>query len=205
MANNYYISSIRKLRENIPKTAVTPIDIIKKIYPRSKVTLEIPIPTTKAITDIIKKAKSTNSVGHDNISMKMLKKTTKTMAPLITHLIKQIILEQKFPEIFKLDRITPKLKNGKPIYDIGSYRPLNNLCTIEKVIEEYFITHLEPFLTKNNIIHKNHHGGRKGHSTTTAPNQIITQSLIAKENNKITGCLVTDISKAFDTIDHLTL
>ena len=43
------------------------------------------------------------------------------MAPLITHLTKQIILKQKFPEIFKLDRITPKLKQGKPIYEIGSY------------------------------------------------------------------------------------
>jgi len=124
MANSYYISSIRKLRENIPKTAVTPIYIIKRIYPRSKVTLEIPIPTTQAITEIIKKAKSKNSVGHNNISMKMIKKTTKIMAPLITHLIKQIIIEQKFPDIFKIDRITPKLKNGKPIYDIGSYRPL---------------------------------------------------------------------------------
>merc|ERR1712240_317861 len=121
LANNYYISLIRKLRENIPKISVTPIDIIKKIYPRSKVTLEIPIPTNKAITDIIKKAKSKNSVGHDNISMKMLKKTTKTMAPLITHLVKQIILEHKFLDVFKIDRITPKLKNGKPIYDIGSY------------------------------------------------------------------------------------
>ena len=80
--------------------------------------------------------------------MKMLKKTTTIMAPLITHLTKQIILKQKFPEIFKLDRITPKLKQGKPIYEIGSYQPLNNLCTIEKVIEEYFITHLEPLLKK---------------------------------------------------------
>ena len=106
MANSYYISSIRKLRENIPKTAVTPIDIIKRIYPRSKVTLEIPIPTIQNITEIIKKAKSKNSVGHDNISMKMIKKTTKIMAPLITHLIKQIIIEQKFPDIFKIDRIT---------------------------------------------------------------------------------------------------
>ena len=138
MTNNYYISSIRKLTENIPNTAVTPIDIIKRIYPRSKVTLEIPIPTTQAITEIIKKAKSKNSVGHDNISMKMLKKTTKIIAPLITHLIKQIILEQKFPDVFKIDRITPKLKNGKPIYDIGSYRPLNNLCTIEKSNREIF-------------------------------------------------------------------
>ena len=74
--------------------------------------------------------------------MKMLKKTIKIMAPLMTHLTKQIILKQKFPDIFKLDRITPKLKQGKPIYEIGSYRPLNNLCTIEKIIEEYLIIHL---------------------------------------------------------------
>ena len=175
------------------------------IYPRIEETLEIPIPTTNDITNIIKKSKSKNSVGHNNISMKMLKKTTKIMAPLITHLTKQIILEHKFPEIFKLDRITPKLKQGKPIYEIGSYRPLNNLCTIEKVIEEYFITHLEPFLTKNNIINKNYHGGRKGHSTITALNQIITKSLIGKEKNKIVGYLITDMSKAYDTIDHFTL
>merc|ERR1712240_733827 len=140
IANDYYISSIKQLRDNIPQTNVTPIDILKKIYQRSQETLEIPIPTVQKITEIMRKAKSKNSVGHDNISMKMIKKTTKIMAPLITHLIKQIILEQKFPEVFKLDRITPKKKWEKPIYEIGSYRPLNNLCTIEKIIEEYFIT-----------------------------------------------------------------
>merc|ERR1711889_34457 len=115
-ANDYYINSIKKLRDTIPQTNVTPIDILKKIYKRSQTTLEIPIPTIQQITQIIKKAKSKNSVGQDNISMKMIKRTTKVMAPLITHLIKQIILEKKFPEIFKVDRITPKLKSGKPIY-----------------------------------------------------------------------------------------
>ena len=50
LANNYYINSIKALRENIPKIAVTPTDILKRIYPRSEVTLEIPIPTTKDIT-----------------------------------------------------------------------------------------------------------------------------------------------------------
>merc|ERR1712240_850711 len=66
IANDYYISSIKKLRDNIPQTNVTPIDILKKIYKRSQATLEIPIPTVQKITEIIKKAKSKNSVGHDN-------------------------------------------------------------------------------------------------------------------------------------------
>ena len=94
------------------------MEILKKIYPRVEATLDIPIPTVKDISNIIKKSKSKNSVGEDNIPMKMLKKTTTIMAPLITHLTKQIILKQKFPEIFKLDRITPKLKQGKLIYEI---------------------------------------------------------------------------------------
>ena len=103
----------------------------------------------------------------------MLRKTVDIMAPLITHLTTHIILKETFPKIFKIDCITPKHKSGKPIYNIGSYRPLNNLCTTEKVVEEYIIIHLEKFLIENNIINKNHHGGRKGHSTITALNQIL--------------------------------
>ena len=71
--------------------------------------------------------------------MKMLKKSIDIMAPIITHLTTHIILQKKFLQIFKIDPITPKHKKGKPIYDIGSYRPLNNLCTNEKVVEEYLV------------------------------------------------------------------
>ena len=74
IANNHFINSIRKLRDNIPKITTTPVEILKKIYPRVETTLEIPIPTVKDITETIKKSKSKNSVGCDNISMNMLKK-----------------------------------------------------------------------------------------------------------------------------------
>ena len=86
--------------------------------------------------------------------MNMLRKTVDIMAPLITHLITHIILSETFPAKFKIAKITPKHKAGKPIYDIRSYRPLNNLCTIEKVVEEYIIIHLEKFLFENQIINK---------------------------------------------------
>ena len=115
------------------------------------------------------------------------------------------MIKETFPKLFKIDRITPKQKSGKPIYNIGSYRPLNNLCTIEKVIEEYFIIHLKKFLINKKIINKNHHGGRNGHSTITALNQILNIASTNYENNEITGILITDMSKAYDTIDHFTL
>ena len=132
IANNHYIDYIKTLRDNIPYIPVSPIDILKNIYPRVNNTFTIPLSQVSDIGKIILKSKSKNSVGHDYISMKMLKKTVDTMAPLITHLTTQIIINKKFPQIFKIDRITPKRKKGKPIYSIGSFRPLNDLCTIEK-------------------------------------------------------------------------
>merc|ERR1712240_244139 len=47
---------------------------------------------------IHKDAITTNIQEICNIAMKMLKRTTTIMAPLITHLIKQIIIERKFPK-----------------------------------------------------------------------------------------------------------
>ena len=38
-----------------------------------------------------------------------------------------------------------------------------------------------------------------------AENEIITNATINHENNKIVGIIITDMSKAFITIDHFTL
>ena len=79
--------------------------------------------------EIIKKG--TNSFGPDNISMKTIKKLGPCIAPHITHLINSIIIKQIYPEILQISRITPNLKPDKDPYNISSYRPLNNLSTID--------------------------------------------------------------------------
>ena len=185
-----------QIREQIPVIPVKPIEVLKKIYPRNKNEFTIPIPTLEDIKNIIKKAPNSHSTGHDNISMNMIKKTTDVMAPLITHLTTQIIRKKTFPNTFKIDKIAQKHKTGKPIYEMGSYRPINNLCTIEKIIEEYFSGHLDTFLTENNIINNNHHGGRKSHSTITALNQIINTTHINYEKDHTNCILITDMSEA---------
>lgn len=74
----------------------------------------IPLPTVDDIKTIIIKSKGKNAVGHDQISMKMFKKTVNIMALIITHLITHIILSETFPNTFKIDHITPKHKKGNP-------------------------------------------------------------------------------------------
>ena len=80
IGNNYYIDTIRDFCNKIPSVPVTPIEILKSIYPRAQSNFTIPIPTISDKAQIIKKSKCKHSVGHDNISINMLKKTTNIMA-----------------------------------------------------------------------------------------------------------------------------
>ena len=90
-------------------------------------------------------------------------------------MINAIINTSIFPDIFKLSRILPFSKPGKPLNDIDSFRPLNNLpCIEKKIVEEYIKICMLDFIEKHNILNNNHHGGRKAHFPLTALAQIIT-------------------------------
>ena len=61
------------------------------------------------------------------------------------------------------------------------------------------------YLKANNIIDESHHGGQNLHSTQTAKAMI---DIICEDNiqdNKITAIISTDLSAAYDTINHKIL
>ena len=57
----------------------------------------------------------------------------------------------------------------------------------------------------NNILEKYYSGFRKHHSTETALTCIADQILINMSKGMVTPTIVVDLSKAFDTIDHIML
>ena len=145
--------------------------------------------------------KSSNCHGHDYVTNKILKLINKEISPHLVHLINNIIRTQIFPEIYKISRMTPLSKPDKDDKLPASYRPINNLPAIEKIIEMHILQHLLPFLEQNDIILNNHHGGRHLHSTTTALTDITYKLNNNYENNKISATLTTDLTAAFDTVD----
>ena len=96
------------------------------------------------------------------------KKAKYKVAPHITHLISSILITSKYPDIYKISRILPLSKPDKDKQLIEGYRPISNLCAIEKVIETYLIHDLNKFFTDNDILDINLNGGRKDHSPQTA-------------------------------------
>ena len=63
---------------------------------------------------------------------------------------------------------------------------------------------LVQYLDENSIIHPNHYGSRKGHSTSTATAliQMYDSWVNAVEEGEMAGVMMIDLSAAFDMVDH---
>ena len=106
--------------------------------------------------------KTSNSTGHNLASIKIYKMLAHRLGPHIQHLINTIIKTGTYPDILKLSKITPQKKPDKPTNKIDSYRQINKLYTLDKIVEQYIKTHLDKYLDDNDIIDINHYGSRKG-------------------------------------------
>ena len=64
---------------------------------------------------------------------------------------------------------------------------------------------LYEYLTKNNLLSKFQSGFRRFHSTTTALLDATTEWFVNMDLGKLNSVVFLDLSKAFDTVDHLIL
>ena len=110
----------------------------------------------------------TNARGFDQINSKITKMIPHMTSLWMTHLFNSIVRTKKYPKLLKVTRILPILKSKKLKTEKSSYRPIANLCVYDKIIQELLKRQLSSYFEGNNLILKNHHGGRKGHSTVTA-------------------------------------
>ena len=67
--------------------------------PRTKSNLHFKYIDNKGFKKILKRAKGTNSLGNDIISMKTLKKIGDKITPYMVHLINSIIDTEVYPDI----------------------------------------------------------------------------------------------------------
>ena len=112
---------------------------------------------------IYTKINKSNSTSIDKISMKTLCKLRSSTQPIFLNLINQVIKQSKFPESLKTAQIIPIIKNGKnDKLDPTSYRPVNLLSPISKIIEKTWSIQILEHIRSNKIIDNNHQGSIKG-------------------------------------------
>ena len=205
MFNEYFIDKIEKIQEKFDDKDDQQMNILQRLIKKPESTLEVNQITVNEMYEPIVRMKSSTSCGFDQLSSKTIKMIPEMTSLWLTHLMNSMLRTGKFPRILKISKITPIKKPRKQSNEKESFRPICNLQIFEKCIEEVIKTKLMKYLEENDIIAKEQHGGRKHHSTTSAKAVMEEAAKKNLDKNKLGVIISTDLTAAFDSVNHRIL
>ena len=144
---------------------------------------------------------TSKSLGHDNISGRMLKETALSITPVITELFNQSIILGKLPNEWKVARVCPVPKSGKSS-DPNNYRPISLLSILSKLLEKHIRNILVKHFEDKHPLSAQQWGFTSGKSTTGALLSATEHWHRELERRNDICTIFFDFSKAFDTVPH---
>ena len=119
----------------------------------------------------------------------------------ITQICNLSIKFSHFPKDCKIAKLKPLYKKGTKT-DPNNFRPISFLPIISKIIEKVIREQTMNYLTENNVLYRYQSGFRKNHSTDTSLAYLADKILTGFDSGLLTGMILIDLQKAFDTINH---
>ena len=147
----------------------------------------------------INKINTKKPTTFNNIPAKILVENSDIISPILNRINNDGKLKSQFPNQLKLADITPIHKKEETVLK-GNYRAVSILPSVSKIFErdmeeqisQYIETFLSPFLC----------GFRKGFSTQQCLMVMLEFWKRGIDKGKEGGALLTDLSKAFDCLNH---
>ena len=155
----------------------------------------------KTILTIFKNTKVSKAAALDNLSGCFLKDDAKVLDKPVTDLCNLSITSGKFPDSCKYVKLKPIYKKGS-LTEASNYRPISLLPLISKVIEKVIHDQTSTFLNSRNLLYNYQSGFRKNHSTDYCLSFLNDKILKGFDQGLMTGIILIDLQKAFDTIIH---
>ena len=153
------------------------------------------------INDVKDKINTLNekSCSPNDIPAKILKASCDVVSPYITEIYKSSNQHKGFPNLLKEADVTPIHKKGDRSQK-ENYRPVSILPTISKIFEKDMYEQIYSYIQK--YFSPSLCGFRKGYNTQHCLAILIENWKKAIDNNKKAGAILTDLSKAFDSLNH---
>ena len=157
--------------------------------------------TEKQVLKIMQDIKSSKAAGIDKLSGRFLKDGADILAKPVSALCNLSISRGVFPSACKVAKLKPIFKKGKKT-DPSNYRPISLLPVISKIIEKVVHDQTNAFLSDENILYNYQSGFRANHSTNLCLSFLTDKILKGFDKSWLTGIILIDLKKAFNTIDH---
>ena len=173
------------------------LNIKERIYINEKISLvEI---SENDITTVIDNLNTRKPTTFNNIPAKLIKENCDICTPHLCKIFNNSIISKTFPDNLKMADIIPGHKKDEKTKK-ENYRPISILPTVSKIFERilynqinaHMTEYLSPFLC----------GFRAGYSTQYCLLLMLEKWKKALDKKNLVGALITDLSKAFDCLNH---
>ena len=157
--NQNYIVSAAKTRQNIPKNCGDPLVNFKKLTEGKDLNLAFQPIRRHELYKIISSINPSKSSALDGLSMKFLNQIKEPLIEVLLHLVNSSIIQSKYPAPLKRTNVIPLLKKQKDPTSPDSYRGINLIPSVAKIIDKVILNQLSTHLEQNYLIPHHHHGG----------------------------------------------
>ena len=159
-----------------------------------------PFTETELLSVINNKIKNKKSAGFDEVSGFLIKKVSMSIIHVLTYIVNLSFKDGIFPKILKINKIIPILKKGDR-HSVENYRPVALIPIFSKILEYCFLSRLESFLKRNNILSPYQFGFKKGCSTMDAVHHFYRKLVEHTEAGECPAGIFCDLSRAFDCVN----
>ena len=147
----------------------------------------------------ISKLNTSKPTTFNNIPAKILVENIDICSPFISKIYNESIEDSNFPVALKKADITPVHKKNETT-NKENYRPVSILPSISKIFERNMYDQI--FIYINNYLSDYLCGFRKGYNTQACLIAMLEKWKKALDKGNNAGALLTDLSKAFDCLNH---
>ena len=157
---------------------------------------EVPL---NIISDLILSLDNSKAASIDDIPVRIIKENIDLFANKLHIDVNNSLNTSIFPNNLKLASISPTHKSGSRL-DISNYRPVSILSPISKIFEKVMYYQINKFMSDKFSPYLS--GFRKNHNAQNCLLLMIENWRKALDNKGSAGAILTDLSKAFDCINH---
>ena len=150
---------------------------------------------------IMEKIGISKAAGIDKLSGRFLKDGAEILSKPISEICNLSISHGIIPNAYKVAKLRPIFKKGKKV-DPSNCRPNSLLPLISRIIEKVVHDQTNKFLSYNKILYNCQSGFRTNHSTNLCLFFLTDKILKRFDEGLLTGTILIDLQKAFETINH---